>query len=161
MAGVWGTAQEVWGALLALVVPVVGVTPMATLSCCPTTPWLLHKHGHSTGTPGLWNSLGDPGASGAEGTERGDTGTAQPGVSQGTNQSLQVLKHQGRADAYLLIGADQLRRTQTFGVAVKRNGIWKTLPHLNCFNGKCCVYELELWLSKGCMCRRLQSQLCG
>lgn len=38
VTGIWDTAQEVWDALLPLVVPLVSVTPMATLSCCPTTP---------------------------------------------------------------------------------------------------------------------------
>lgn len=72
VTGIWDTAQEVWDALLPLVVPLVSVTPMAMLSCCPTTPWLLHPHNHQplcypTGTLGLWNSLGSLGASRAEG----------------------------------------------------------------------------------------------
>lgn len=38
VTGIWGAAQEVWDALLPLVVPLVSVIPMATLLCCPTTP---------------------------------------------------------------------------------------------------------------------------
>lgn len=91
VTGIWGTAWEVWDALG---VPLVGVTPMATLSCfTPEPPTSPLPHGHS------W-ALEQPGGPGVAGTERGTW--AQPSqVCHRGQTKVQVLKQQGRADTYL------------------------------------------------------------
>lgn len=78
--------------------------PMAVLSCF---------------TPRTTNPFVTPWALLGLGTER--VSQAQPSqVCPRGQTKLQVLKQQG-----MLIRASQLLRTQTFWVAVKRNGIWK------------------------------------
>lgn len=81
MTGMWGTAQEVWGDL---VVPLVGVTRPPHGRAV-----LLHPQNHQP--------LCYPMSTFGLGNRKGVTGTAQPGMSQRTNQTAGA-KAAGYAD---------------------------------------------------------------
>lgn len=112
MTGIWGTAQEVWDAL---VVPLV--VPLSPWPRCPAvplppdcftpepTPLLPQGHSWALEQPGGLPQQRDcPEPPGQKGVS--DTSTAQPGVPQRTNQTAGAKP--------LLISANQPLRTQTF-----------------------------------------------